>query len=405
MALRDQPILDQFQDEIFRLPLGSAVLLLGPAGTGKTTTLIHRLGQKLQQEFLDETEKARIARAFDLTRAPHGESWLMFTPTELLKQYLKEAFAREGVPASDQRIKTWNDYRRDLGRNVFGVLRTPNGTGSFVLKDSSGILAESALERPQHWFSEFDQWQRTLYVENLRKSPQRLAESQAPAAREIGLKLNSVVHQSKQDSLPDLFAALATLMPEVQTLVSDLKEETDRAIRGALNVQMHKNKRFVEDFARFLETLEEEPEVDEDLEDLEADDDEQNVAKAGRSAASAVAVYMRAVRRHARSTAAGRNLKRNSRTVRIMGWVGDRGLTEQDSHSVGKSLLVQAGARPFLNPVKRYLDGIARRYRTFRRTYLGRSAWFAAKELSPSDLDPLELDMILLAILSGTKSY
>jgi len=36
MALRDQPVLDQFQDEIFRLPLGNRLLILGPAGTGKT---------------------------------------------------------------------------------------------------------------------------------------------------------------------------------------------------------------------------------------------------------------------------------------------------------------------------------------------------------------------------------
>lgn len=52
MALRDRPILDQFQDEIFRLPLNNRLLILGPAGTGKTTTLIKRLGQKLEQESL-----------------------------------------------------------------------------------------------------------------------------------------------------------------------------------------------------------------------------------------------------------------------------------------------------------------------------------------------------------------
>lgn len=50
--------------------------------------------------------------ALDLlaTVGTHNNSWLMFTPTELLKQFLKEAFAREGVPASDQRIRAWYDY-------------------------------------------------------------------------------------------------------------------------------------------------------------------------------------------------------------------------------------------------------------------------------------------------------
>ena len=57
MDLRDQPILDQYQDRIFRLPLNSRLLILGAPGTGKTTTLIRRLGQKLDVEFLDENEK------------------------------------------------------------------------------------------------------------------------------------------------------------------------------------------------------------------------------------------------------------------------------------------------------------------------------------------------------------
>lgn len=87
--------------------------------TGKTTTPIRRLGQKLDQEFLEEDEKELVETSKSSSPIPHAKSWLMFTPTELLKQYLKEAFAREGIAASDQRIKTWQDLRHDLARNVF----------------------------------------------------------------------------------------------------------------------------------------------------------------------------------------------------------------------------------------------------------------------------------------------
>src|SRR5207247_3176284 len=99
MSLRHQPVLDQFQDEIFRLPLNSRLLILGPAGTGKTTTLIKRLGQKLDQDILDEDDKELVITISRSTTTPHSKSWVMFTPTELLKQYLKEAFAKEGIAA------------------------------------------------------------------------------------------------------------------------------------------------------------------------------------------------------------------------------------------------------------------------------------------------------------------
>lgn len=121
MGLRDQPILDQYQDEIFRLPLDKRLLILGPPGTGKTTTLIRRLGQKLDTAFLEEGELRTVESVGGATGVSHSSSWVMFTPTELLKQYLKEAFAREGVPAPDMRIRTWTDYRRELGRSTFGL--------------------------------------------------------------------------------------------------------------------------------------------------------------------------------------------------------------------------------------------------------------------------------------------
>ncbi len=71
MGLRDQPILDQHQDEIFRLPLEAQLLILGPPGTGKTTTLIRRLGQKLDAAYLDEDEK-RIIESISLSNtSPH----------------------------------------------------------------------------------------------------------------------------------------------------------------------------------------------------------------------------------------------------------------------------------------------------------------------------------------------
>jgi hypothetical protein len=60
IALRDRPILDKFQGQVFRLPLDRQVILFGPPGSGKTTTLIKRLAQKRTPEALTEDESRLV---------------------------------------------------------------------------------------------------------------------------------------------------------------------------------------------------------------------------------------------------------------------------------------------------------------------------------------------------------
>jgi len=62
MGLRDAAALDQFQDEIFRLPLSQPINDSWSSGTGKTTTLIKRLGLKLDVSHLTESETSIVAR-------------------------------------------------------------------------------------------------------------------------------------------------------------------------------------------------------------------------------------------------------------------------------------------------------------------------------------------------------
>ena len=64
MGLRDQPLLDEYQDKIFRLPIDSRLLILGPPGTGKTTTLIKRLGLKLDKDSENERGAYRAQRGW-----------------------------------------------------------------------------------------------------------------------------------------------------------------------------------------------------------------------------------------------------------------------------------------------------------------------------------------------------
>lgn len=398
MGLRDQPILDQYQDEIFRRPIDNRLLILGPPGTGKTTTLIRRLGQKLDTAYLDEGEQRLVETIASTQGIAHANNWLMFTPTELLKQYLKEAFAREGVPASDQRIRTWQDYRRELARNAFGVLRRASGGGTFVLKDGLASLTDAALERPIQWFDDFDVWQRKTYVQELREAATQLHDAKTPEVLSLGARLQDILSRAADGALATMFGSLAVETAKVQALVGSLKEDSDAKIRAALNLQLNRNRAFLDELAHVIDSLHQAQATDtDDQDDPDADEEDATTPRTGRNAA--LNAYMQAVRAQARAAASKRTFSKASRNGKIIEWLGDRGLTEADRAEVGASLLVQASARRFVNPVKRYLDDIPKRYRAFRREHQPANPWYRHEGFEARDIHPLELDIVLLAIL------
>lgn len=407
MGLRDQPILDQYQDEIFRLPLDRRLFILGAPGTGKTTTLIRRLGQKLDLDYLEDGERQILNTIGMEGRDPHSASWLMFTPTELLKQYLKEAFAREDVPASDRRIRTWVDYRRDLARNTFGILRTASGGGRYVLKDSTEALAAAAIERSVEWFSDFDQWQRAKYLEDTRQAARSLADDKSPEVAAVGKRVVEIFSSATANSLDTLFLAIADEVADVERIVTERKTKTDKKIKGMLNLQVNRYRRFLDELAGFIDSLEPAQASDGDEEDDgEVDEEDMSVLPSGRigrtGRTEAMNAYSRAVRAQARARAGKRKISAKTRNGKIVGWLGERTLSETEQEEVGGALLVQTNARHFLNPVRRYLAGIPGRYRTYRRQRQRDAKWYASDaSISAEDIHPLEVDIVLLAILRG----
>jgi hypothetical protein len=394
MGLRDQPLLDQYQDEIFRLPLDTRLVILGPPGTGKTTTLIKRLGLKLDSGFLEEDEQSLVAQTMAGPQG-HGQSWLMFTPTELLKQYVKESFNREGIAASDLRIQTWNDFRRELARNQLGVLRTATGSGSFVLKDTLASLQASTLERQTQWFEQFSNWQADAFWSELQQHAETLAQDADQTVSRLGKRLVEAVDSAPSNAPVTRFFAIAEISEAIAALLERLRIEADGKIRSAFARELKKDPALLTELVKFVGMLSDG--VD-DQDDPEADEDEEiRQPRAEREAA--FDAYTRAVRAQARGEVTKRAVGKQTKNGRIIEWLGTRSLPLAELQSVGQSLQLQASARRFVNPLRRYIAGIPLRYRRFRREQQAEGRWYRADSFALGDLAPLEVDLIVLAML------
>jgi len=399
MGLRDQPLLDQYQDEIFRLPLGTRLVILGPPGTGKTTTLVKRLGQKLDQAFLQDDERAIVSRTVAGEKG-HAASWLMFTPTELLKLYVKEAFAKEGIAAPESRLQTWSDYRRELARNKFGILRTGTGTGAFVLKDNLESLQASTLGRQAQWFDDFYEWQSQAFWSELAQHAKALSEDDDPAIARIGNRLTRILSDSGNNAAAT-FIAIGSANEEIQELITRLKANTDGKIRDGLARALRQDSELANRLVDFVVTLAEAPE---DLDDADGEEEEEGRPPQRLGREAAFDAYTRAMRAHARARLANRTLGPQTRNGRIIEWLGDHALPAEELRLIGLSLQVQASARRFGNPLRRLVTGCAARYRRFRRQRQTEGRWYRTEVFTASDLSPLETDVVLLAMLRSSDA-
>jgi ABC-type cobalamin/Fe3+-siderophores transport system ATPase subunit len=398
MALRDQPILDRFQDEIFRLPLSEQLIILGPPGTGKTTTLVRRLAQKRSGE-IDEGDQALLQQA-GASLGEHADSWLMFTPTELLSQYLKEALARENVPASSSRLRTWEQFRRDLGRNVFKILRSSDGAGSFRLNEQSQHLAPAAFAEAISWFEEFNIWHNSRFVEELRSSSRFLSAASDADTRSIALRLSMI---SKNATAPRVVTLIRQLAPEAAAIrksIDRIDESVQASIDRAIRDQLAEDRSFLDGLAAFIAGLPstiQGSEADES-EDEESDDEPTTLPQQARRA-SPVTVYRQVVRARARASGAGRQIPRASKTGTILEWLGDRIPPDDELTILAASLSLRTHLRRFAQPLRYYFSGCARWYRTYRRRQISRGRWYVADGSGFSELHPLELDLLLLSLL------
>lgn len=321
---------------------------------------------------------------------------MMFTPTELLKQYVKEAFALEEIAASDERFKTWSDYRRELARNRLSIWRTEANNGPFVFRPTLDALLLSSLLNQIEWFEDFNSAQDMDFWKELGGQADRLVQSADQNAMRLGRRLSSILTNDAR--FAERFIAINSLGEDLQAMVNSLRSLTDDKIRSALGQQFRRDQQLLNRLMQFVPTLEDGAD---DLDDQDADEEEDSRRPADRGAA--IEACIGAVRAQARATAAGRSLHRSTRNGRLVEFLGDNVLPADDLEAIGANLMLQTAARRFLTPLRRYVGGVPRRYRRFRRERQLNGRWFRRDGFSSADISALETDAVILVMLNASR--
>lgn len=402
MELRLAPLLDKFQSEIFRLPITSRIAVMGPPGTGKTTTMVTRLRQKLDLALLDD-EELQLVEEPDAAGLDHPDSWILFTPTELLRLYVKEALGRKGVPVHDQRLRTWDDYRREIARSSLRILQTGTGSG-LTIREDDALLAPGTLTDQIAWYEAFDAFQRDLFIRQIAMEAERLAKSDDTRVAVLGRRIGEAVDRAGGNVLR-LLGEIAGQADDLRTFANGLNEGIRRDIASPGNGYVKRDEGFMDALVNLVTDLQQSGE-DADEEDEDADEDiEEANPQSLEGRKLAVDVFRKAMRTFAMSQATGRKPGPTSRAAKIAALITERGLDLPDLSATGRLLILQRAARRIARAPGAFIGSMPLRYRRFRRSMRTDGKWYGEAPTSVRMAHPAEVDLIILAMFQAARAF
>ncbi len=394
LGLRDRNVMNKVQDEIFRLPIDRQIMLEGPPGTGKTTTLIKRLSQK-RIVTREREEDFRVLDGNPLV-AEHEASWIMFSPTELLEHYLREAFARDNVPASQERIKTWTNFRNVFATQVLGLLRTGKIGRGFLRDDALVVLTDEALRNQPSLYDAFYLAQFGQFRSEVEASVSLLRESGDEVLRGIALDLGRRLDGGTAATLLAMHLAVEVIRPDLTAWITATRRSINEMVDRRIDVIGRLRRADLEDLRRLIKRIDTD-QIDDDDEELGEDEAQPT---AGRH--QMIRVMRAAIRAMAMARLSGRSVNKTSKYRQIADWIGMNALPEEELDRIGKQHRLIAAATRVSLSTRDYFTRLPQRYRTFRQK--APQPWYLAKAADETKLSPTEVDLLVAIHLDAASA-
>lgn len=396
MSLRDEAILDKYQGEVFRLPLMRRLMLSGPPGTGKTTTLIKRIAQKSRVEEATEEEQELVADAAQLFRSGN---WVMYTPTELLRLYLQEAFASEGVPAPNDRVRTWTADRRRLAKDVVNILKSGSRNG-FTLEETAPVLIDETSTGQKQLFEAFERAFRDQTCADYKAVLAELVDNADPDLKRLAERMRRFVGETQV--VFDRLFSVVDYQVDLAQHERALEVATKREVDGRLNKILAPNRALIDDLVSLL--------ASQPSPQGEESDEEEVAPLTARPGdrAGAVNALRRAVEASAKELSDGRSRTRTGRNRRVLEWLGDRLKKDDSFRALGAQLVVLENVRFLKDTHRNLIDQVRVEYGKFRGAAVRAGKWFrldARSAVEKGKVGGAEVDVMLLLMLRHARRF
>ena len=385
MGLREKPILDKIQDRIYREDGNKKVILIGPPGTGKTTTLIKKLGLNLDPNY---------------SSLGNERSWYMFTPTELLKNYLKEAFNRENIAAHDDNVYVWDNFRSYISRNILSLLETAVHSG--FVKIDKNYVKDISSSGQQNIYEQFFKFQNQLFLNILKEGYKELKDTKNNAIQEILTELDI----ENEIKIISACKKLETVSYKIDQKIHDIQDELKNKIAVLLKrvffqgLSNDESKEFLLELQKNVDG-EYKKQIDGEIQENEEDDIELNI-----SAKTTREIYEKYLLNALQGLSLNFYSKKRQSPGSFSSIVGkyinfDENFSNEDKNYIGQLSKIIKLLRLFKNPAKRYLSSMKNRYKLFRKEY--KDLYVA--NIEQKKISNIELDILILSYLNAYKAF